>query len=75
MTNTDFTLFKVGYLNPANNKMHDCGEMRGWYAEKFVADCEQAGLVAYVERLANDQSIEDFVLNLSKDEPDGSFGS
>ena len=75
MANTDFTLFKVGYLNPANNKMHDCGEMRGWYAEKFVIDCERAGMVAYVERLADDQSIEDFVLNLSKDEPDGSFGS
>ena len=54
--------------------MVDCGEMRGWYAEKFVADCERAGMVAYVERLADDDSIEDFVLNLSKDEPDGSFG-
>jgi tagatose-1,6-bisphosphate aldolase len=75
MTNTDFTLFKVGYINPRNNKHYDCGEMRGWYAEKFVTECEQAGVVAVVERLATDQSIEDFVLNLTKDEPDGSFGS
>jgi len=48
----------------------DCGEMRGWYADKFVTQCEQAGLVAIVERTADDQSIADFFLNLASSEQD-----
>jgi hypothetical protein len=48
----------------------DCGEMRGWHADKFVTQCEQAGLVAIVERTADDQSIADFLLNLASSEQD-----
>jgi len=69
-TNTDFTLFKCSYIQPNTNKIMDCGEMRGWYAEKFITQCEQAGLVAIVERTADDQSIADFFLNLASSEQD-----
>jgi len=42
----------------------DCGEMRGWHADKFVQECDQKGLVSVVERRADDQSLSDFLLNL-----------
>jgi len=64
MSKTDFKLFKVSYIHPLTGKVMDCGEMRGWHADKFVQECDQHGLVSIVERRADDQSLSDFVLNL-----------
>ena len=67
-TNTDFTLFKCSYIHPQTSKIIDCGEMRGYHAEKFIQHCEQMGINSIVERTADDQSLEDFILNLSTSE-------
>jgi hypothetical protein len=75
MTNTDFTLFRIGYINPRTNQHTDCGETRGWYADRFVAECESMGLVAVVERTSDDQSLADFIINMSTDEHNDSLES
>ena len=68
--NTDFTLFRCSYMHPGSNKIIDCGEMRGWHADKFVDNCEAGGVVAIVERGSDDQSLADFLINLQDHKQD-----
>jgi len=57
--NTDFVLFSVSYIHPISSKIIDCGEMRGYYAKKFIKDWENKGVATVVENKSKNQDITD----------------
>jgi len=57
----DFKVFKVFYLKPGSGERIDVGEMRAWYARKFIEEMEKMNITVGVEAHSEENDVADFI--------------